>query len=112
MKTLGDLKVGDKFYLIEYDEGGFITNITERYVAIIKDISVGMIIKYFNNGELEGFTIQKDEYDENFAICYYLIYCCADLNYVKTLIKEDKKKFNNRYNNILNTIKNYECSNN
>ena len=64
MKKLGQLQVGDTFYLINYDEGDHISDVCEKVVSIITDIAIGKIVKYLDaEGILHGITVTKDEFD-------------------------------------------------
>lgn len=102
MKTFGDLKVGDEFYLIEW-EGCYIENITKRVVGIIKEIRIGIIIKYLDdNGDLRAFTIENDELSKSEETVFYCTSACSDVEYLKILLEADKNKFDKRYNKLYN----------
>jgi len=102
MKTFGDLKVGNEFYLISW-EGGYIENITKRVVGIIKEIRIGIIIKYLDDaGNLHAFTIENDELSKSEATVFYCTSACSDVDYLKILLDADKSKFERRYNRLLN----------
>ena len=104
MKTLGELKVGDEFWLVHYD-GGYITNIKKHTISIITEIQIGIIVKFFDEGNyLRGVTIEKTEYNLLDAPSYYCGSIIADKNHVTELVENDKKKFDERYNELLKSI--------
>ena len=105
MKTLGQLQVGDTFYLIDYDEGKHISNVCEKVVSIITDIAVGKIVKYLSaEGNLHGITVTKDEFDNTDASAYYLQKICSDKECCLELLREDKKSFLDNYSRIMNQL--------
>lgn len=104
MKTLGELRVGDEFQLVHYD-GGYITDIKKHTISIITEIQIGIIIKFFDESNyLRGVTIEKTEYDLLDAPSYYCGSIIADKNHVIELLENDKKKFDEQYNEIYNKI--------
>lgn len=104
MKTLGELRVGDEFWLVHY-EGEYIIDIKKHTISIITEIQIGIIIKFFDEGNyLRGVTIEKTEYDLLDAPSYYCGSIIADKNHVIELVKNDKKKFDEQYNELLKSI--------
>ena len=105
MKTLGQLQVGDTFYLITYDEGDHIYDVCEKVVSVITDISVGKIVKYLDaEGILHGITITKDEFDNTDATSHYLQAICSDKRRCIELLREDKKSFLDNYSRIMSQL--------
>lgn len=105
MKTLGQLQVGDTFYVIDYDEGKHISNVHERIVGIITDIAIGKIVKYLDaEGDLHGITVTEDEFDNTNATAYYLQAICSDKERCLELLREDKISFLNNYSRIMNQL--------
>ena len=101
MKTLGQLRVGDTFYLINYDESNHISDVCEKVVSIIYDIAVGKIVKYLDaEGILHGITVTKDNFKNTNAIAYYLVSICSDKERCIELLREDKKSFLDNYHRI------------
>jgi len=102
MKTLGQLQVGDTFYVIDYDEGDHIYDVCEKVVSIITDIAVGKIVKYLDaEGILHGITVVKDEFDNTNATSHYLQAICSDKERCLELLEEDKKSFLDNYSRII-----------
>ena len=102
MKTLGQLQVGDTFYLINYDEGKHISNIHEKIVSIITEIAIGRIIKYLDAaGDLHGITVAKEEFEDTNAPSHYLQAICSDKERCLELLREDKNSFLNNYSKIM-----------
>jgi len=101
MKTLGQLQVGDMFYLIDYDEGKHISNVCEKVVSIITDIAVGKIDA---EGNPHGITVTEDEFDNTNATAYYLQAICSDKERCLELLREDKNSFLNNYSRIMNQL--------
>lgn len=105
MKTLGQLQVGDTFYVIDYDEGKHISNVHERIVGIIIDIAIGKIVKYLDaEGNPHGITVTEDEFDNTNATAYYLQAICSDKERCLELLREDKKSFLDNYSRIMNQL--------
>ena len=101
MKKLGQLQVGDTFYLINYDEGNHISDVCEKVVSIINDIAVGKIVKYLDaEGILHGITVTKDEFESTNATSHYLQAICSDKERCIELLREDKKSFLDNYHRI------------
>ena len=105
MKTLGQLQVGDTFYVINYDEGNHIYDVCEKVVSIINDIAVGKIVKYLDaEGDLHGITVTKDEFENTDATAYYLVSICSDKERCLELLREDKESFLDNYSRIMNQL--------
>ena len=105
MKTLGQLQVGDTFYLINYDEGDHISDVCEKVVSIITDIAVGKIVKYLDaEGILHRITVTKDDFDNTNATSYYLQAICSDKRRCLELLKKDKKSFLDNYSRIITKL--------
>jgi hypothetical protein len=105
MKTLGQLQVGDTFYVIDYDEGKHISNVHERIVGIITDIAIGKIVKYLDaEGDLHGITVTKEEFENTNATAYYLQVICSDKERCLELLEEDKTSFLNNHNKLLTQL--------
>ena len=105
MKTLGQLQVGDTFYLINRDEGGHIYDVCEKVVSIITDIAVGKIVKYLDaEGIFHGITITKDEFENTNATSHYLQAICSDKRRCIELLSEDKTSFLNNYSRIMSQL--------
>ena len=106
MKKLGQLQVGDTFYVINYDEGDHIYDVCEKVVSIITDIAVGKIVKYLDaEGNLHGITVIKDEFENTDATAYYLASICSDKERCLKLLEEDKKSFLDNYSRIVTNLR-------
>ena len=105
MKKLGQLQVGDTFYLINRDEGGHIYDVCEKVVSVINDIAVGKIVKYLDaEGILHGITITKDEFESTNATSHYLQAICSDKERCLELLRDDKKSFLDNYSRIMSQL--------
>lgn len=105
MKKLGQLQVGDTFYLITYDEGDHIYDVCEKVVSVITDIAVGKIVKYLDaEGILHGITVTKDEFENTNATSHYLQAICSDKERCLELLREDKTSFLNNYSRIIDQL--------
>ena len=106
MKTLGELRVGDPIYFIYYsDEGDCILSVKEHTIAIITEIVVGHIIKWLDkNGDLHGTTLLKEENKSYIARAFYGCRMCADLNFVISVVNNDKKQQMKKYNKIIKEL--------
>ena len=105
MKTLGQLQVGDTFYLINYDEGDHIYDVCEKVVSVITDIAVGKIVKYLDaEGILHGITVTKDEFESTNATSHYLQAICSDKERCIELLREDKTSFLDNYYRIITKL--------
>lgn len=105
MKKLGQLQVGDTFYLINYDEGNHIYDVCEKVVSVITDIAVGKIVKYLDaEGILHGITVTKDEFKSTNATSHYLQAICSDKERCLELLRDDKKSFLDNYSRIIDQL--------
>ena len=105
MKTLGQLQVGDTFYLINYDEGNHISDVCEKVVSVITDFTTSKIVKYRDaEGILHGITITKDEFESTNAMSHYLQAICSDKERCIELLREDKASFLNNYSRIMSQL--------
>lgn len=105
MKTLGQLQVGDTFYLINYDEGDHIYDVCEKVVSNITDITVGKIVKYLDAvGIIHGITVTEDDFENTNATAYYLATICSDKERCLELLREDKKSFLDNYSRIMTQL--------
>ena len=105
MKTLGQLQVGDTFYLINYDEGDHIYDVCEKVVSVINEIAVGKIVKYLDaEGILHGITVTKDEFESTNATSHYLHSICSDKERCLELLRDDKKSFLDNYYRIITKL--------
>ena len=94
MKTLGQLRVGDTFYLINYDESNHISDVCEKVVSVITDFTTSKIVKYRDaEGILHGITITKDEFESTNATSYYLQAICSDKRRCLELLKKRQEVF-------------------
>lgn len=108
MKTLGELKVGDPIYFIYYsDEGDCILSVKEHTIAIINEIAIGHIIKWFDkNGDLHGTTLLKEENESYITRAFYQCKMCADKKFVLEFVKDDKNRQIKKYNKIIKELTN------
>lgn len=105
MKKLGQLQVGDTFYLITYDEGDHIYDVCEKVVSVITDIAVGKIVKYLDaEGILNGIAVTKEDFENTNATAYYLVSICSDKERCLELLREDKKSFLDNYSRIITKL--------
>ena len=105
MKTLGQLQVGDTFYLINYDEGNHISDVCEKVVSIITDIAVGKVVKYLDaDGIIHEIIVNKDEFDNTDATSHYLQAICSDKERCLELLREDKASFLDNYSRIITKL--------
>lgn len=104
MKTLGQLRIGDTFYIINWN-GGYISSIQQYKISVMNENKIGVIIKWVDeDGDIHGRAIGKEEF--NYPKCHSA-YCesiSADKEYVKKLLKEYKKKYLKKYNKLLKSI--------
>ena len=105
MKTLGQLQVGDTFYLINYDESNHISDVREKVVSVITDFTTSKIVKYWDaEGILHGITITKDEFESTNVMSHYLHSICSDDERDTALLREDKASFLNNYSRIMSQL--------
>lgn len=111
MKTLGELRVGDTFYIINW-EAGYINSIHEHIVSIITEIQIGEIIKWIDkDGYIRARTIEKNEYDLTECTSAYCESICSDKEKIKELLDKDYKTFIKRYNKNLEILNKNENKN-
>ena len=104
MKTLGELKVGDPFYLLHYN-GGYCELIKKHLVGIITEIKIGRLIKWLDKeGNIRGFTLQEKEYDKEDCTAAYCTIACASKERAKQLLNNDYKEFMNKYNKNMKVL--------
>lgn len=105
MKTLGELRVRDPFYLLHYN-GGYCELIEKHLVGIITEIKIGSIIKWLDEeGYIHGFTLKEKEYDKEY--CTAAAYCtiaCANKEIVKQLLDNDYRRFIDKYNKNMKVL--------
>ena len=108
MKILGELKVGDPIYFIYYsDEGDCILSVKQYTIAIITEIAIGHIIKWFDkNGDLHATTLLKEENESYITRAFYGCRMCADLDFVINVVNDDKKCQMKKYNKIIKELTN------
>ena len=105
MKTLGQLQVGDTFYLINYDEGNHISDVCEKVVSVITDFTTSKIVKYLDAvGIIHGITVTEDDFENTNATAYYLATICSDKERCLELLREDKKSFLDNYSRIMTQL--------
>ncbi len=104
MKKLGELRVGDPFYLLHYD-GGYCELIEEHLVGVITEIKIGCIIKWLDEeGYIRGFTLEEKEYDKEDCTAAYCTIACASKERAKQLLDNDYKRFMNKYNKNIKVL--------
>ena len=105
MKTLGQLQVGDTFYLINYDESNHISDVREKVVSVITYFTTCKIVEYRDaKGNLRGTIVTKDDFDNTNATSYYLQAICSDKRRCIELLKKDKKSFLDNYSRIMSQL--------
>ena len=105
MKTLGQLQVGDTFYLINYDESNHISDVREKVVSVITYFTTCKIVEYRDaKGNLRGTIVTKDDFDNTNATSYYLHSICSDKERCIELLREDKASFLNNYSRIMSQL--------
>lgn len=80
VKTLGELKTGDTFYLINW-RGDHISSIESKVVDSILDIKIGRIIRYNTDNKNKtglGLTLKTNELNENVIDYHYQMQVCSD----------------------------------
>jgi len=104
MKTLGELRVGDTFYLLHYD-GGYCTFIEKHIVSIITEIRIGCIIKWIDkDGDIHGFTLESKEYNQTDCTAAYCTIACASKERAKQLLDNDYRRFMDKYNKNMKVL--------
>jgi len=106
MKTLGEVKVGDEFYLIYYStEGNCLLNVRKYTVSIINEIQIGKIIKWIDNaGNIRGTTISKEKYNDVMDNAFYECKICLDKEFVLKFIEDDKNDQIEKYKKMLKLL--------
>ena len=105
MKKLGQLRVGDTFYLINSDESNHISDVCEKVVSIIYDIAVGKIVKYLDADDiLNGIAVTKEDFENTNATSHYLQAICSDKERCLELLIEDKNSFLDNYSRIITKL--------
>ncbi len=104
MKTLGEINIGDTFYILHYN-GGYIVNVEKLSCAIITEIKIGALIKWIDkDGYVRGFTLQTQHFDHYDCTAAYCAIACADKERVIELLNEDKERFLNINNKCIGMI--------
>lgn len=104
MKKLGELRVGDPFYLLHYD-GGYCGLVEKHIVGIITEIRIGCIIKWIDkDGDIRGFTLETKEYDKEDCTAAYCTIACASKERAKQLLDNDHMRFMNNYNKNIKVL--------
>lgn len=107
VKTLGELKTGDTFYLIHW-QGGHISSIESKVVDSTLDIKIGRIIHYDTDKENKtglGLTLKNNELNENVIDYHYHMQVCSDKNVLYKIIENDKEEFMYNYQQMLLYLK-------
>ena len=107
MKKLGELNIGDTFYVINRDpQGVFVTSVEKHIISDILTIKIGKIIKWKEDeyGGILGVTIVTNNYENTTAHMHYNSSICADKKAVEKILKLDKKKYMNHHNRMLSHI--------
>ena len=95
VKTLGELKTGDTFYLIHW-QGDHISSIESKVVDSILDIKIGRIINYCTDKENKtglGFTLKTNELNESVIYYHYHMHVCSDKNVLYEIKNTGHGKF-------------------
>lgn len=103
VKTLGELKTGDTFYLINW-RGDHISSIESKVVDSILDIKIGRIICYNTDNKNKtglGLTLKTNELNENVIDYHYQMQVCSDKNVLYEIIENDKEEFMYNYQQML-----------
>lgn len=109
MKTLGELKVGDTFYIINwYDDNidnNIIDSIEKHVVSNINEISYGKCVKWLDEcGKMRGTTVIHGEGGLSICTSSYLTSICSDKEVVKDVIKQSLKKYKEMCNKNLGVL--------
>lgn len=103
MKTLGELKIGDEFYIVHYD-GGHIYDIEKHIISIVNETKIGEIIKFFDSrNDLISLSIEREDYGKTNTYAFYCALIASNKETVKLLLEDDMKLFINNVER-LNTI--------
>lgn len=107
VKTLGELKKGDTFYLINW-QGGHISSIDTKVVDSTLDIKIGRIIHYDTDKKNKtglGFTLETSEFNESVIDSHYETQVCSDKDVLYEIIENDKEEFMYNYQQMLLYLK-------
>ena len=107
VKTLGELKTGDTFYLIHW-QGDHISSIESKVVNSILDVKIGRIIRYNTDNENKtglGLTLKTNELNECVIYYHYHMHVCSDKNVLYEIIENDKEEFMYNYQQMLLYLK-------
>lgn len=105
VKSLSDLKVGDIFYLVDYN-GWNIVSVLKTKVEYYTNIKLGRIIHYKDTDNKDCcFTLHGENYLDNSIITYshsnfYKTKCFLKESDVIKELDNYKIEFNNRYNKL------------
>ena len=106
VKTLGELKTGDTFYLINW-RGDHISSIESKVVDSTLDVKIGRIIHYDTDNKNKtrlGFTIKTSELNES-VIDYNYVHICSGKDVLYEMIENDKDEFMYNYQQMLLFLK-------
>ena len=98
MKTLGELKVGDTFYLV-YWNCGHVECVIKKVVEEITEIKYGRLIKYDKYDQGNGsesynaVSVDKAFYDMHSVKAGNQTDIYSDEGVVRSLLESDKKEF-------------------
>ena len=98
VKTLGELKTGDTFYLINWWDD-HISSIESKVVDSILDVKIGWIIRYNTDNKNKtglGFTVKTSELNES-VIDYNYVHICSYKDVLHEIIDNDKDEFMYNY---------------
>ena len=107
MKKLGELNIGDTFYVVNRDpQGVLITSVDKHIISDILTIKIGKIFKWKEDeyGNLLGVTIVTSKYENTIVPMHYNSSICADKKAVEKLLKRNKKIFMENHNRMLSVI--------
>lgn len=107
VKTLGELKTGDIFYIINW-RGDHISSIDTKVVDSTLDIKIGRIIHYDTDKKNKtglGFTLKTDEFNESVIDYHDGMQICSDKDVLYEVIENDKEEFMYNYQQMLLYLK-------
>jgi hypothetical protein len=107
MKKLGELNIGDTFYIVNRDpQGVFVTSVEKHIISDILTIKIGKIFKWKADeyGSVLGVTIVTSNYENTTVHAHYNSSICADKKAVEKLLKRNKKIFIENHNRMLSAI--------
>lgn len=103
METLGELKIGDTFYLIHWN-GNHISTFETKTVQDIIDTKIGMNIYYGENIN-DIFVIEFNKFKETVYKIYFETEVCSDKNVLLEMIDRNYKRvFYNNYDRFIPSI--------